>query len=695
MKTTATPYRATAPQCPTPLITSMKIFICLCSVLSFTLSVGKGFSQDTKIVFDSSGKLSVEEVLDVVKKQTDLTFIYKSDLLANAPMVTVEQGATTLKNLLTRCFLAANIDFRISDKGAIFLKEKPKVTEPAPLEHPVRGTVTGQDGEALPGANIIEKGTINGTTTDVEGNFNLVVADENATLIISFIGYSTKEIPLDGQSDLTVELEESAAGLEEVVVIGYGAVEKSDITGAVSSVDSEELTALPLSNPAQALQGRAAGVTVSNISGEPGNNTTVRIRGTNSIFGNNEPLYVIDGMPSSTNNVNNFAIESIEILKDASATAIYGSRGANGVVLITTKRGKVGKSVVTYNGSTTLQSVAKTYDLMNVTEYATFYNQQGINDNGKPYETLNPETIGEGYDWQDFLFQDAPLNNHALSISTGSERTKLFINGNAFLQDGIVKNTGYDKYSLQANVDHEISEVFNVSLGTSLNRINKQEQDLGAAMGSNLLSTVSITPPGLSPTNADGTYRNVASAYGFGRNVLRNGVALLNETSNETISNLTYVNGALTIKPFSGFSLRISGSHENMDNRSDYYRTSRVPDLSNEAIVRTAQDVTLINENIANYTTTFGEDHDLTITAGITQQQNTNRQVSASGTNFISDFPGTNSLGSAEAFNVLSSSYLKWNMLSYLGRVNYGFKDRYLLTLSYRADGSSRYSEGS
>lgn len=565
----------------------------------------------------------------------------------------------------------------------------------AQQESVVTGTVKGTNGVPLPGANVLEKGTMNGVSTDFDGNFKISLQTDNATLVISYIGFSTKEIPVKGQSNLNISLEESAAGLDEVVIIGYGAVKKSDLTGSVSSVSSKELNAFPLSNPVEALQGRAAGVVVSKISGEPGNNTTVRIRGTNSILGNNEPLYVIDGMPSSTNNINNFAIESIEILKDASATAIYGSRGANGVVLITTKRGKSGKSTVTYEGSTTMQSVGKTYDLMNPEEYTLFYNQQSINDNGVPYSTLDPNNPGAGFDWQNYLFQNAPIHNHSISISTGTEKTKVFINGNAFIQDGIVKNTGYEKFSFQTNINHEISNVFDIYIGASLNRIKKENQNLETAIGNNLLGTLSTTPPGLQPIQEDGSYTNVAGAYGFGANTLRNAVALLNEVSDENISNLTYLNGALTIKPFQGFSLRISGSYQNIDNRNDYYITSEVPDLGNEAVIRTGSDVTIINENIANYSTTINEVHNLTLTAGITQQQNVFRGASVSGFDFINDFPETNSLGSAGSFGVPSSSYTKWYLLSYLGRINYSFKNRYLLTLSYRADGSSRYSEGS
>jgi TonB-linked SusC/RagA family outer membrane protein len=327
--------------------------------------------------------------------------------------------------------------------------------------------VDATDKLALPGVSIKVKGTTGGTVTDANGLFKINVPSTTSTLTFTYIGYQDQEVAIDANTTINVSLVSVNNKLNDVVVVGYGTVRKSDLTGAVSQVKSKELNSFPATNPLQALSGRAAGVQVLQNGGAPGGSVSVRIRGTNSVQGSNEPLYVIDGFPISGTNptiLNNADVESMEVLKDASATAIYGSRGANGVVIITTKRGKAGKTQVDIESSYSSQSLRKKLDLMNAQEFAIFYNEQAINDKLPLYFTQNQiaNYANNSYDWQDLVFTKAPIKTLSLSVSGGNEKTQFSISGSAFGQEGIIKGSDYNRYSLRTNINHEISRKFNV-----------------------------------------------------------------------------------------------------------------------------------------------------------------------------------------------------------------------------------------
>src|SRR5690606_27020329 len=334
----------------------------------------------------------------------------------------------------------------------------------------IRGTVTANNGEPLIGVNIIVEGTDNGTVTDEKGTYSLSVS-QGSTIVFSFLGFQSQRVTIDDQQTIDVVLEEEVSALDEVVVIGYGSQKRSDLTGSVAQVSSREINQFPATNVLQSLSGRAAGVQVSPTTGAPGAGLNVRIRGTNSIQGSNEPLYVVDGFPIFGSNptvLNNTDIASIEVLKDASATAIYGSRGANGVVIITTKQGVEGETRVDLDLSYGQQELRKKLNLMNGQEYATFYNLQATNDKLTEYfsqEEMN--RFGEGFDWQDFVFQKAPMKTSTVNVNGGSEKTKFSISGSYFGQEGIVKGSDYNRYSLRTHVDHEVSDKIKVNLSST------------------------------------------------------------------------------------------------------------------------------------------------------------------------------------------------------------------------------------
>ncbi|WP_338876419.1 TonB-dependent receptor [Spirosoma sp. SC4-14] len=573
-----------------------------------------------------------------------------------------------------------------------------QIARSQPLQ--VTGRVmAGDTKQPLPGVSVSVEGTTSGTTTDADGRFRLNLPSAQSVVVFSYIGYVSQRVDVGGRTQLDITLEEDNKALNEVVVVGYGTVRKSDLTGSLAQVKAKEINAFPATNVLQALSGRAPGVQVIQNTGAPGGSISVRIRGTNSIQGSNEPLYVIDGFPISGSNptqLNNADIESMEILKDASATAIYGSRGANGVVLITTKHGKAGRTQVNYEGSYSVQTLRKKLDLMNAQEYATFYNEQAANDGLKPYFTQDQvNSFGQGFDWQNLVFRKAPMQNHSLNISGGTEKTQFSVGGSVFLQDGIIKSSDYNRYSLRANVNTEVSKKFSFNLSTTLTRVITNAQNSGGGnRGGTLISSVITAYPTLTPYNDDGSYRVLATAYPWGSNVLTNPLNFINEQKNRTLSNKELANAALIYKPIPELSIKISGGIENNDDRTDSYTTRNFVNSQGSASVSTTQFTSLLSENTISYLKTFAQKHTISAVAGFTYQDFLTTTLGASGTGFISDASQTYDIGSASTPGIPSSSYSKATLMSYLGRVNYNFADKYLLTVSFRADGSSRYSDG-
>ncbi|WP_179374340.1 SusC/RagA family TonB-linked outer membrane protein [Winogradskyella wichelsiae] len=562
----------------------------------------------------------------------------------------------------------------------------------------VTGIIKGADGMPLPGANIIEKGTKNGVQTDIDGQFTIDLIDRNATIVISFIGFTTQEIPVNGQETLDITLENADTALEDVLIVGYGSVKKSDLTGAVSQVSSKEVNAFPSGSVMQSLQGRAAGVQVSQNTGAPGAGFSVRIRGSNSIQGNNDPLYVIDGFPfsGSPTNLNNSDIESIEVLKDASATAIYGSRGANGVVLITTKKGRDGATKVEIESSYSIQQRSSKLDLLNGTEYADFMNLQAQNDGLDPYFTSQEVAgFGEGFDWQDFVYREGNIQTNSVNLSGGDERTQFSMGGSIFNNEGIIKGSDYKRYSVRLNLTHRLNDKVKIDWSNSLSYLDTRRKDSsGGSRGGSLIGASISAAPISTPYNDDGTYRVLSTQYPFIAPDIVNPINFINENSYRIQANVVLSNLAFVYNPTPELTLKISGGIENRDDRADGYTTRNFFNSDGSASVSTNQQRSLLSENTITYQKTFNDKHAFTALAGITYQNFKNTNLAGSGLGFISDVFESNQLQSAENPGIPSTGYSDSSLMSYLGRINYSFNDRYLLTLSMRSDGSSRYSEG-
>ncbi|MBN9384262.1 MAG: TonB-dependent receptor [Chitinophagaceae bacterium] len=647
-----------------------------------------------------------EKVFTLIEKQTGYKFIYTETFLQKANPITIHLRNAPLEQALTECFSNQSYTWSILNK-MIIIKEKPQPKAGAVSELPdlpppidVKGEVRDEKGNPIIGATIAVKGMNQSTATGLDGSFVLKGVEKNAVIVVSYTGYKTEEVPLRGRSEISLSMSINVRALNEIVVVGYGTVRKRDLTGSVSQVKPAEVTSYPTNNIVNALQGRATGVFVQQNNGAPGGNISIRIRGTNSILGGNEPLYVIDGFPFSGNPtfLQNSDIESIEILKDASSIAIYGSRGANGVIIITTRSGKSGKTLVDLETGYSTQSPMKYIKLMNGRQYAQFYNEQAANDGVAPYFTqqqIDSFAKGPNTDWQRQVMHNAPMLTTNLNISGGNEKTKFALSSGVFRQDGIIRNSNYNRYTLRGTLSHDLSKIFNVSYNIYLTRVDARYQNSGSGnRGGDLISGMLMAPPTLTPYLPDGSFRRLNTAYSFISNVIVNPLVTINKVSDKIRSDKVFSNAALTIKPIKDLSIRISGGVQNENNRTDtYYAIEPSTNSTGSASVGTTQTTSLLNENVATYSKNLGE-HRLTLTGGFTYQDYVSTTLNGSGTGFLSDVIGTGSLGSATTPGIPASGYQKWTLLSYLGRFNYSYADKYLATVSFRRDGSSRYSKG-
>lgn len=570
----------------------------------------------------------------------------------------------------------------------------------------VKGKVTDEKGEMIPGASVTVKGSQQGTLTDAEGVYSIDVAG-NATLVFSFLGYLKEEVAVSNRSTIDVSLKTDTKALEEVVVVGYGTQRKVETTGSIASVKAEDLVQTPVANIAQGLQARVAGVQINQNSGSPGGNISVRIRGTNSINGSSEPLYVIDGIqisngggitdvsPLSTINPND--IESVEVLKDASASAIYGARAANGVILITTKRGKNGATRVTYDGYYGSQKVNKTLDVLNASQFAQVENEVFKN-NYYP----DPASLGEGVNWQKLIFRKAPIQNHQLSINGGSEKTQLAISLNYFDQDGTLIGSQFQRYSYRLNLDHRISK--NVKVGTSIlgsysisNGIQTGGTNIGdgGAVLSSVLGAAIGAPPTLQPYRADGSifpfgeqaggqYREVVNPLNFS--------AVLNKRSiKRTLANIY---GEVSL--FKGLTYRASFNIDQKGELFDGYsprsivNKSDLNDNSGSGTKANSNYLALLHESILTYSTTFAKNHSFKATAVFGTQLEQGNSNTMNATGFPNDATRNEAMQLALT-RTISSGRSSQRLDSYMARVNYGFKDKFFIDITARADGSSKF----
>ncbi|MDR2858925.1 MAG: TonB-dependent receptor [Mediterranea sp.] len=578
----------------------------------------------------------------------------------------------------------------------------------------VTGIVLDPVGEPIIGANIVEKGVSNGTVSDIDGNFSLEVSP-NAKLVVSFIGYNILEVTVGNQANLRITLSENLLGLEEVVVVGYGTVKKRDLTGSVSSVGAEDLKKVPVTSFDQAIQGRAAGVQVTQASSAPGGRVMIRVRGGNSLTSSNEPLYVVDGYPiyagssaggngagqNPLSTINTSDIVSIEILKDASATAIYGARGANGVVLITTKRGQQGRTQVTFDGYYGTQTIAHKLDMMNAQEYAILVNEARTNDKqavvfpnpNDLYNFPDPASLGKGVDWQDEIFRSAPVQSYNVGINGGNENTKFSIGGSYFGQEGIIKNSDFQRASARMNLDVKLAKTLSLATSVTASHVwgNTGTSEAGGGSTSSIVwSTISM-PPTVPIYQQDGSYTMVNRTPGG--TPTSNPVPIVEYSTNSQEIDRFLGSVDANWEIFKNLILKVTfGTDISSANRKVYWPTQTYQgfNANGEASQANQKMSSYLNENTVTYSNVFGE-HSINAVAGYTRQTFISQNFSAGSKNFSTDLYKADNLDGGTVYAQPSSEKEQSQLASYLGRINYIFRDKYLFTFTARADGSSKF----
>lgn len=579
----------------------------------------------------------------------------------------------------------------------------------------VKGTVKDNLGEGVPGASVQVKGTTEGTITDLDGKFGINVPNKNATLVISFIGYVTVEQKVDTQKPMVITLKEDTKTLDEVVVVGYQEVRKRDLTGSVAKANMNDILTAPVASFDQALGGRIAGVNVTSGEGMPGGTMNIVIRGNNSLTQENSPLYVIDGFPvedaSVSNTLNPSDIESIDVLKDASATAIYGARGANGVVIVTTKKGKMGRAQLSYDGSVGLQHVTRTIPMMDAYEFVKLQNEMYpdvaarsylANYEGKQW-TLDDYRNIDQYNWQDMIFRTAWQQNHTLRLTGGTEGVRYNASLSYFDQDGTLIETGYQRMQGRMNTVVRRGKL-NMSLTTNYSRAiqtgSTPSENSYSGMN-NLFYSIwgyrPVTSPDtpLSFLKDSSTDNAIDTSNDYRFNPYK---SQLNEYRKYYINNLQ-MNGFAEYELLKGLKVKISAGYTYDARKQDQFNNSDTryggptsTDKVNAQVVRYDR-LTWLNENTVTYQTNFKKKHFFNALAGVTFQNSDYEFYSFRTTHIPNESLGMAGMSEGKAGTTMSDKS-SWSMLSYLGRVNYNYKSKYYATASFRADGSSKFSKG-
>jgi TonB-linked SusC/RagA family outer membrane protein len=577
----------------------------------------------------------------------------------------------------------------------------PPATGPNVVNWELTGKVMAANGDPLPGVTVLLKGTTNGTATDPNGSYSLSVPEQAGILIFSFIGYTTQEKPFTGPGPVNVTLADDAKALEEVVVVGYGTQQKSQVTGAISSISSKEISELPITNAQQALQGRAAGVEVTAAGNRPGQASSVRIRGRRSFNAGNDPLYVVDGIPLSgdISDINPNDIQSMEVLKDASSTAIYGSRGANGVVIITTKRGEAGRTRISYDGYFGISKPISLYDVMDGPEFAEYKRESrraiGRYNDADPagsdraiFDAVELEGLAQGRttDYQDHITRTGSITSHQVSISGGSDKTQFAVSLNHFFDKGITKGQDFMRDNIRVNVDQAVNDrlKLGVSMLGAISQLNNGPDPWGVTLRENPLGT---------PYDANGNllFRNTTDGAQTNPllDVRKN--AVVNESRRTRIFTSLYLNYQI----LDGLTYRLNFGPDYSVRRNGLFQASLTqaraggtPLGRNSNNYQFAYTV----ENILNYSKKFGEIHDLNVTGLFSVQEDRRESYMIRASGMPYEYQLFYKLSSAPTIDSVDSDLVKRGLLSYMARVNYALRDKYMLTLTARVDGSSKFA---
>lgn len=655
---------------------------------------------------------TVAQLLVNIEQQTGYTFFYRKNDIELMKPLNVSLQNVSVETALNYIFKDQPCSFQIKDK-LIVLQKRLVNNEPEQLlqqqEHTVSGTVTDSSGMPIPSVSVLIKGSTKGTSTNTDGVYQIKV-NLGQALVFRAIGFQEKEMQVGEEARIDVVLDASFEGLEEVVVVGYGSQQRRDVTGSVAPISMENVRGQAISSPDQALTGQVSGVNVSTSNGTPGGGPRIQVRGIGAIGAGSEPLYVIDGFPIPSSSgqqsnpmsaLNPQDIASMTVLKDASATAIYGSRGANGVIIITTKRGSSGKPNIQLSASTGLQEVPQTGrpDLMNGQEFAQ-WRKEAIMDKIRfeegreptledvPEIYRNPELIGKGTNWFDEVTRVAPMTDLNLSVSGGTEKIKTYISAGYFNQEGVMLNTGFDRFSLRTNVDANLSDRFKVGLNVSPSLTYTR----GGVRGQGRDEGFDIASPIPSVYNPDGSYNAYIQSPGtFG---VPNPVMVLNETTNKASRIKLLMNTYAEYSILKNLRFKTTFNVDYEDGNSEYFRPSILgnqnaapPSVPSGRYIQSKY-LNWLNENTLNYDLSTDNGHSLTALVGFSVQSQKNQSADFTGNQFPDDDIETLN---AAARITGGTDKSDWSLISYLARANYAYLDKYLVTATVRSDGSSRF----
>ena len=684
----------------------LKLIALILFVAIFEVSAAT-YSQTTRLKI-SGQNLSLGEIFAGIEKQSEFSFFYNVNQIDLSKRVDIDADNQFINKILDEILVGSGMTYTINNKLIVIHKQGEPVTMVIAQQQgkKITGKVTDQTGMAIPGATLMLKGTTPGTVTGNDGAFTLANVPEKSTLVCSFVGMRAQEILVGNKTDFAIVLIEETIGLEEVVAIGYGVVKKRDVTGAVGTVRAENIVRTNPILPTSALQGRVAGVNVNKVNSRPGSDYTIDIRGVHSISFSSEPLIVIDGvMGGKLNTLNPSDIETMDVLKDASATAIYGSRGANGVVIITTKKGTQGKTKVTYDGYVGLKMPTNLPDLMTGPEFYRAYNDvvKAENPIAQLIWTTNEAAnaaAGKSVNWVDEVTDPSTLTSHVIAISGGNENTTHYFSTGYLNEKGNLLNTGYERFSLKGSVDSKLNNVVKVGFTTyytySIRNLGSNET---------LRSAYRARPIGSmyykDLTNPTETNDKDVNGYAFWMGIKDTQVqnpfleVAASNYKDETRVSSFLGNGFLELTPLKGLSFRSSLSASVFNSRQGNFqgadskgRLNKLPSASNTINFNSSYTW----DNILNYKIKAGL-HDFNVTVA---QSALKERFESSGTQ-VENLSYTSywyALNTAAIINGVTSNLIERSILSYMGRFNYSYNDKYLLTLTGRYDGSSVLAEG-
>lgn len=690
-------------RCIQKLLLIMKLTALLTFVLTLSVTAGT-YSQNTKLDLSVEGA-TIEKVLLEIENNSRFIFIYESGTIDSSIKKTISVKGQSVEAILSQLFEGTDLGYSIDDRQISVYRKNDTQDGSLPgrsltvQQISVSGKVTNVLGEPVPGVTVIIKGTSHGVITDASGSYTLANVPDNAVLVFSFVGMEVQEVALEGRSRLNITMEEQVIGLEEVVAVGYGTMKKLDISGSIVSTDAETLREIPSVNASQALQGRLPGIDISQMSTRPGAPMQIRIRGERSVNASNDPLIVLDGIPfaGSINDISPTDIKSIDILKDASATAIYGSRGANGVMLITTFRGMTNREAsISYNGFFGIKTVAKKYEIYDGEEFQDFRHAT-INTSYKDvYTPLEQASIesGEYTDWQDLLYSNAIVTNHDISISSGTKNGSYAFGGGYYNETAVLPGQEYTRFSLRTTIDQEIGKYIKVGL-SSQNSYAITDGDSASVMN-NILTLSPLMPA----YNEDGSVRQIPTeghVDTYYNPLLMENSDLWQEKRKRSAS---YNSLFAEIKFTDFLKYRVNLGLSYYKEEFGRYYGSDTP--FNNGSVSTARVQNISNtvwaiENLLYFDKIFAEKHRLNVTAMYSAEQSEFTRSQMDANDVPADYLFYYNLGLANGAKTIESKdqkYLKRGLLSYMARAQYAYDDRYLLTLTFRADGASVLSPG-